>query len=141
MDNGNFVREFRNSMYGDDGYENVSPAGSLTELDLSGRFVVNNSYGKVNCCEDGDGISDKNPYADPNEFKGSRSSAASPELLDNPLYEVVEESSLSTGNREPGQREYGMLDEERNGPEGPVESRPRRNKSSTSAEEYSELER
>ena len=82
-DNVGFVREFQNSVYGDDGYENVHP-GSPTELDLSGRFVV---YGKVNYIK-------RDGYVDPNELKASRSSASS-ELFDNPLYEVVEESSSS----------------------------------------------
>ena len=83
-DNVGFVREFQNSVYGDDGYENVHP-GSPTELDLSGRFVVNDSYGKVK----------RDGYVDPNELKASRSSS---ELFDNPLYEVVEESSSSIEN-------------------------------------------
>ncbi len=129
-DNVEFVREFQNSVYGDDGYENVHPVSS-SKLDLSGHFVVNDSYSKVEDATQNNGISDNDSYADPNEFRASRSNV-SPELLDNPLYQVVEES------KEP---EYGLLDKEKSGPEGPVESRPRRNKFSTSVEEYSELER
>ncbi len=133
MDNVGFVREFQNSVYGDDGYENAQ-----SKLAMPGHFVANDSYSKVDHYGDTTqktGISDNDDsYADPNEFRASRSNV-SPELIDNPLYQVVEESNSN------GDPEYGMLDKERNGPEGPVESRPRRNKSSTSAEEYSELER
>ncbi len=131
-------REFRNH-----GYESVHPT-STTVLEMSGQFVSNNSYNKVSHINDTTSCRNCNDpadssYADPYELRDSRSSDS--DMLDNPLYEVVDESgdTMSASHNEHG---YSVLDRGRHSvSEGPVESRPRKNIASTAEDEYSKLER
>ncbi len=121
------------------GYEAAIPTSISQPLEMSGQFTPNGSYARVSHVPTSHNGVD-NSYADPYEMRGDADSNNS-DMLANPLYEVIDESGETTRSISCSEHGYSVLDKERHVSKDPVESRPRKNITSTTNDEYSKLER
>ena len=146
LDNNRFAeREFENAVYGE-GYEVVGPTSpNEKKVDLSGELAFNESYGKVQRHEETIDSGQEGVYKSENDTYECIDTADSaipfsPVMnAENPLYQTVEMSS-DTAKKE-DVIEYSVLDSGGSATEEPVESRPRKNKTASSEDEYNKLER